>query len=160
MAQRAGLVNLLGVVISIIIVKSKYMNKLEYIPGDLIFANLKLCKVIGYGFADSDFKVSEYVHGSFDNNVYIVSKSQDMVHGIPLTEEILKINDKLIHYLLPDNMYMIGYIALYPDIDDYRNRIFNVCVYGERVMPPIRWVHQLQHLLFGLGINHEMKVLR
>ena len=39
MAQRAGLVNLLGVVISIIIVKSKYMNKLEYIPGDLIFAN-------------------------------------------------------------------------------------------------------------------------
>ena len=50
------------------------MDKLEYIPGDLIFANGKLCKVVGYGFADSDFKVSEYVHGSFDNNVYIVSK--------------------------------------------------------------------------------------
>lgn len=124
------------------------MNKLEYIPGDLIFANGKLCKVVGYGFADSDFKVSEYIHGSFDNNVYIVSKSQDMVHGIPLTEEILKANDKLIHYLQPYNIYMIGWISLHPDIDDYKNRIFVVCANGEKIM-------QLQHLLFGLGLNRN-----
>ena len=133
------------------------MNKLEYIPGDLIFANGKLCQVIGYGFADSDFKVSAYVHGSFDNNVYIVSKSQE-VHGIPLTDEILKANDKIIHYLQPYNIYMIGWISLHPNIDDYKNRIFVVCANGEKIMPPIQFVHQLQHLLFGLGLNSEMEV--
>lgn len=84
------------------------MDKLEYIPGDLVFANGKLCEVVGDSFLGSDFiKVSEYVHGSFDNNVYIVSKSQE-VHGIPLTEEILKANDKIIHYLQPYNIYMMG----------------------------------------------------
>lgn len=135
------------------------MDKLEYIPGDLVFANGKLCEVVGDSFLGSDFiRVSEYVHGSFDNNVYIVSKSQE-VHGIPLTEEILKANDKIIHYLQPYNIYMIGWVSLHPNIDDYKNRIFVVCANGEKIMPPILFVHQLQHLLFGLGVNHEMKVL-
>lgn len=134
------------------------MNKLEYIPGDLVFANGKLCKVVGYGSADSDLKVSEYIHGSLDNNVYIVSENQDMVNGIPLTEEILKANDKLIHYLQPYNIYMIGWISLNPDIDDNKNRVFVVCANGEKIMPPIQFVHQLQHLLFGLGFNSEMEV--
>lgn len=58
--------------ISSINLKNKRMNKLEYIPGDLVFANGKLCEVIGDSYLGSDFiKVSEYVHGSFDNNVYI-----------------------------------------------------------------------------------------
>ena len=134
------------------------MDKLEYIPGDLVFAYGKLCKVVGYSFEDNDLiRVYEYRYGSFDDTVSIASISQE-VRGIPITEKILKANDRLIHYLARDKMYMIGYIALYPDIDDYRNRIFNVCVYGERVMPPIQYVHQLQHLLFGLGLNSEMEV--
>ena len=134
------------------------MEKLEYIPGDLIFASGKLCKVVDYRFADSDLiKVSEYVHGSFGNNVYIISKSQE-VYGIPLTEKILKANDKIIHYLQPYNIYMIGWVSLHPDIDDYKNRIFVVCANGEKIMPPIHFVHQLQHLLFGLGLNSEMEV--
>lgn len=135
------------------------MKNLEYIPGDFVFANGKLCEVVGDSYLGSDFiKVSEYVHGSFDNNVYIVSKSQE-IHGIPLTDEILKANDKIIHYLQPYNIYMIGWISLHPNIDDYKNRIFVVCANGEKIMPPIQFVHQLQHLLFGLGVNHEMEVL-
>ena len=31
------------------------MNKLEYIPGDLVFASGKLCKVVGDSFLGSDF---------------------------------------------------------------------------------------------------------
>ena len=98
-----------------------------------------------------------YMVFSFDNNVSIVSKSQE-VYGIPLTEEILKANDKIIHYLQPYNIYMIGWVSLHPDIDDYKNRIFVVCANGEKIMPPIQFVHQLQHLLFGLGLNSEMEV--
>ena len=40
----------------------------------------------------------------------------------------------------------------------YKNRIFVVCANGEKIMPPIQFVHQLQHLLFGLGLNSEMEV--
>lgn len=107
------------------------MDMVDYIQGDLVFANGKLCKVVGDSYLGSDFiKVSEYVHGSFDNNVYIVSKSKD-VHGIPLTEEILKANDKIIHYLQPYNIYMIGWVSLHPDIDDYKNRIL-LCAQMEK----------------------------
>lgn len=49
------------------------MDKLEYIPGDLVFANGKLCEVVGDSCLGSDFiDVIEYVHGSFDNNVSII----------------------------------------------------------------------------------------
>ena len=53
---------------------------------------------------------------------------------------------------------MIGWVSLHPNIDDYKNRIFVVCANGEKIMPPIQFVHELQHLLFGLGLNSEMEV--
>ena len=40
------------------------MDKLDYILGDLVFANGKLCEVVGDSYLGYDFiKVSEYVHG-------------------------------------------------------------------------------------------------
>ena len=39
------------------------MDKLDYILGDLVFANGKLCEVVGDSYLGYDFiKVSEYVH--------------------------------------------------------------------------------------------------
>ena len=37
--------------------------------------------------------------------------------------------------------------------------VFNVCVgRNNYIIRRVMYVHQLQHLLFGLGINHEMEV--
>lgn len=40
----------------------------------------------------------------------------------------------------------------------YGTKDFSVSICGEVVLPNMKYVHELQHLLFGLGINHEMEV--
>ena len=40
----------------------------------------------------------------------------------------------------------------------YATKDFSVSICGEVVLPNMKYVHELQHLLFGLGINHEMEV--
>lgn len=134
------------------------MDKLEYIPGDLVFANGKLCKVVGYSFADSDLiRVYEYVHGSFGDTVSIVSISQD-VHGIPLTPEILKkngwkkskINDCAYFY------YKDGLFLTYTSKDG--KFWFDDFDYSSSICVDLPYVHSLQHLFFGMGIKNEMEV--
>ena len=40
----------------------------------------------------------------------------------------------------------------------YADKDFSVSICGEIALPDMKYVHELQHLLFGLGINHEMEV--
>ena len=40
----------------------------------------------------------------------------------------------------------------------YATKDFSVSICGEVVLPNMKYVHELQHLLFGLGINHEIEV--
>ena len=48
--------------------------------------------------------------------------------------------------------YIVG------DVVMYKNRIHTVIdIFDVRVFE-FHFIHELQHLLFGLGINHEMEV--
>lgn len=149
------------------------MDKLEYIPGDLV-----MVKESALRFAkDKIFKVISSLSGGFVKVVMLndssttYSISNNAVRPIPLTPEILEKNGwvkevmsrgvKNSHwvYTKPD-IEEYGYFPIYiekgigKEFDVYPftdNRVCKQIVY-------IKYVHELQHLLFGLGLNSEMDV--
>lgn len=146
---------------------------IEYIPGDLV-----MVKESALQFAkDKIFKVISSLSGGFVKVVMLndssttYSISNNAVRPIPLTPEILEKNGwvkevmsrgvKNSHwvYTKPD-IEEYGYFPIYiekgigDEFDVYPFTDNNVC----NQIAYIKYVHQLQHLLFGLGINHEMEV--
>lgn len=148
-------------------------NKLEYIPGDLV-----MVKESALQFAkDKIFKVISSLSGGFLKVVMLndssttYSISNNAIRPIPLTPEILEKNGwvkkvmsrgvKNSHwvYTKPD-IEEYGYFPIYiekgigDEFDVYPFTDNNVC----KQIAYIKYVHELYHLLFGLGINHEMEV--
>ena len=135
-------------------------NKLEYIPGDLV-----MVKKSALQFAkDKIFKVISSLSGGFLKVVMLndssttYSISNNAIRPIPLTTEILdkngwkksKINDCAYFY------YKDGLFLTYTSKDD--KFWFDDFDYSSSICVYIPYVHSLQHLLFGLGINSEMEV--
>jgi hypothetical protein len=148
------------------------MDKL-YIPGDLV-----MVKESALRFAkDKIFKVISSLSGGFVKVVILNDSnttctiSNNAVRPIPLTSEILEKNGwkrevmsrgiKNSHwvYTKPD-IEEYGYFPIYiekgigDEFDVYPFTDNNVCTQ----IAYIKYVHELQHLIFGLGINHEMEV--
>ena len=149
------------------------MDKLEYIPGDLV-----MVKESALRFAkDKIFKVISSLSGGFVKVVMLndssttYSISNNAVRPIPLTPEILEENGWVKEvmsrgvknsnrvYTKPD-IEEYGYFPIYiekgigDEFDVYPFTDNNVC----NQIAYIKYVHQLQHLLFGLGLNSEMEV--
>lgn len=134
--------------------KVKRMNKLEYIPGDLV-----MVKESALQFAkDKIFKVISSLSGGFlkvimlNDSSTTYSISNNAIRPIPLTPEILKKNgwEKLYEKFFEKNVNNIRLtIELSENIYVAINRIF---------IMEIHYIHELQHLLFGLGLKHEMEV--
>ena len=92
---------------------------------------------------------------------------KDIVH-IPLTPEILKKNGwkqnggQYSFTYKPyagDKVELIGFfIEMFKDVHDMlKHRYFQI-THEDKVICGCFYVHQLQHHLFGLGINHKMEV--
>lgn len=149
------------------------MDKLEYIPGDLV-----MVKKSALQFAkDKIFKVISSLSGGFLKVVMLndssttYSISNNAVRPIPLTTEILEkngwekkamnrgIKNSHLVYTKPD-IEEYGYFPIYiekgigDEFDVYPFTDNNVC----KQIAYIKYIHELQHLLFGLGIKHEMEV--
>ena len=145
------------------------MEEIKYIPGDLVrikkaaiqSAGGNIFKVIA-ALGGSVYKVIELNDGSKD---YIVNNN--CIHPIKITKNIFEDNGWEKWYKC-EFMYQI---SLKDDDEDSCLYIAeSMCEYnlffmyagdsehaGNRI-GSIRYVHQLQHLLFGLGLNHEIKV--
>jgi hypothetical protein len=125
----------------------------------------------------------KYIEGDFvmyDNKIMLIKEPRDGSHfdlscpteglvyclvnideikPIPITVEILKKNGwkkEMYHdwYYLPLERTLL-YIVEGTGIDG----AWSVCVgLNMSNIASISFIHQLQHLLFGLGINHEMEV--
>lgn len=137
------------------------MNKeIKYIPGDLCIVKGKVESVCEVD-RDNDFSITTDQHP-------FIRLSE--VKPIPLTPEILEKNGwgqevnrgigySHLVYTKPD-IEEYGYFPIYiekgigDEFDVYPFTDNNVCTQ----IAYIKYVHQLQHLLFGLGINHEMEV--
>lgn len=137
------------------------MDKLKYIPGDLCIVKGKIESVCEVD-RDNDFSITTDQHP-------FIRLSE--VKPIPLTPEILEKNGwkkevmsrgiKNSHwvYTKPD-IEEYGYFPIYiekgigDEFDVYPFTGNNVCTQ----IAYIKYVHQLQHLLFGLRINNNMEV--
>ena len=155
------------------------MNKLEYIPGDIVKIEYgKATGKIGFvtitflrrkGFYSLVVSICKGFQGSSKDDW--IQTYNDEVSPIPLTPEILEKNGwkeevmsrgvKNSHwvYTKPD-IEEYGYFPIYIEKgigDEFGVYPFtdnNVC----KPIAYIKYVHQLQHLLFGLGLNSEMEV--
>lgn len=148
-------------------------NKLEYIPGDLV-----MVKESALQFAkDKIFKVISSLNGGFLKVVMLndssttYSISNNAIRPIPLTPEILAkkgwvkevmnrgVKNSHLVYTKPD-IEEYGYFPIYiekgigNEFDVYPFTDNNVCTQ----IAYIKYVHQLQNLLFGLGLNSEMEL--
>ena len=115
-------------------------NKLEYIQGDLVMTNgvpLGTAKDVVYRVTSSDpTKTLELDDGTVTKGVVRLEN----IEGAEFGEK---------GYLLGDCCAWVKDIA---PSDSY-----DVCQ-DDFYLGDISYVHDLQHLLFGLGINHEMEV--
>ncbi|WP_218419722.1 hypothetical protein [Segatella copri] len=129
---------------------------IEYIPGDLV-----MVKESALRFAkDKIFKVISSLSGGFVKVVMLndssttYSISNNAVRPIPLTPEILEKNgwvkDKE-GYI--NDSYHLHLCGKYDGYSVYKVVNDNVVW-----LTGVRNVSDLQHLFFGLGINHEMEV--
>lgn len=149
------------------------MDKLEYIPGDLVMTKTEPNNFTPNGV------VCEFVSYCNRNKVFVrVAKGIDtfflekeQITPIRLTQEILEKNGwkkevmsrgvKNSHWVYTkSDIEEYGYFPIYiekgigKEFDVYPFTGNNVCTQ----IAYIKNVHQLQHLLFGLGLNHEMEV--
>lgn len=148
-------------------------NKLEYIPGDLV-----MVKESALQFAkDKIFKVISSLSGGFVKVVMLndssttYSISNNAVRPIPLTSEILEKNG-WVKEVMSRGVKNSHWVYTKPDIEEYGyfpiyiekgiGKEFDVYPFtGNHVCKQIafiKYVHELQHLLFGLGLNSEMEV--
>lgn len=132
------------------------MDKLEYIPGDLI-----MVKKSALQFAkDKIFKVISSLSGGFLKVVMLndssttYSISNNAIRPIPITPEILEKNG----WKKPDDFdsYWLNKIGLLQEGDTWHSALGSTKI--AITLGNILYVHQLQHLLFGLGLNSEMEV--
>ena len=139
-----------------------------YIPGDLVFHYIPKTTIKKY--------VKVYVCST--NNVLSLEDMDGnlydyigVLYPIPLTTDILQkngwkqemmsrgIKNSHLVYTKPD-IEEYGYFPIYiekgigDEFDVYPFTDNNVC----KQIAYIKYVHQLQHLLFGLGLNSEMEV--
>ena len=140
--------------ISSINLKNNRMDKLEYIPGDLVMVKESALQFT----KDKIFKVISSLRSGFVKVVMLndssttYSISNNAVRPIPLTPEILKKNEW--EYDGATWIFKKGNISIFILLDD---KTYAAYLLGVRVLE-FHFVHQLQHLLFGLGIKHEMEV--
>lgn len=121
----------------------------KYIPGDLVYIHGSL-RIIN--------NCDGYYATYYDENESLQEVNVNVIEGIPLTPEILEKNgwknDGYDWYRLPTKR---AYLYITKDITTLGE--FLVCAGLDRHnLASINFVHQLQHLLFGLNINSEMEV--
>ena len=119
----------------------------EYIKGDIVMYDNKIHTIM------DALGVNNYELSYIEHPVHQLELS-----GVPLTPEILeknewnksKINDCAYFY------YKDGLFLTYTSKDG--KFWFDDFDYSSSICVELSYVHSLQHLLFGLGLNSEMEV--
>lgn len=133
------------------------MDKFEYIHGDLVYFGGEKAKVDLYNPNADDSIWVKVIENGGENRIWNASLKEE-ISPIPLTPEILekngwkksKINDCAYFY------YKDGLFLTYTSKDG--KFWFDDFDYSSSICVGLPYVHSLQHLLFGLGLNSEMEV--
>lgn len=138
------------------------MNKLEYIPGDIV--------KIEYGKATGKIGIVTITFlrrkGCYSLVVFIgkgfqgsskddwIQTYNDEVSPIPLTPDILEKNGwKSINGKYALKIKNANYVVL-----EFTEDGIYTYINENTMLFTIKYIHELQHLLFGLGLNSEMEV--
>ena len=111
----------------------------EYIKGDIVMYDNKIHTIM------DTLRVNNYELSYISHPVHQLELS-----GVPLTADILEKN----RWKKDDRGYDFRDI-IFLNKDDFGGWAVGI---GEDYILTIASIHQLQHLLFGLGINHEIEV--
>lgn len=120
----------------------------KYIPEDWVKFEGKLARIVEVNYFYYLVKVYQENYDPDADDCYLYKEAKD-VEPIPLTIEILEKNGWVWSDEHEELAFGAAPIAIYPESDYFM-------VYNLRIK--LRYVHQLQNLLFGLGISHEMEV--
>ena len=124
----------------------------EYIKGDIVMYNNKIHTIMDI------LELNNYELSYIEHPVHQLELS-----GVSITPEILEKNGwDFTGYQIDNNGTMLNicskrdilpYLYYY-----YATKSFSVSISGKIVLPNIKYIHELQHFLFGLGLNSEMEV--
>lgn len=129
------------------------MDKLEYIPRDLVsvYVGIKkyIVEVIG---TENENEVLSYQIKFPNGEIQYADK--DNIVPIPLTPEILEKNGwESINGKYALKIKNANYVVL-----EFTEDGIYAYINEKTMLFTIKYIHELQHLLFGFGINHEMDV--
>lgn len=132
------------------------MDELVYIPEDMVFFGKEKAKVVFYNPNNSNSVWIRDIEDGCRHRVLYASLKKE-ISNIHLTPEILEKNgwkkDGKWYKLATKRAY------LYITKDAKVNDEFLVCVGDDKHnLASVSFVHELQHLLYGLKINSEMEV--
>lgn len=151
-------------------------NKLEYIPGDLVMTNgvpLGTAKDVVYRVTSSDpTKTLKLDDGAVLKGVVCLENIEGAEFGdkgylsgdcCAWVKDIVPIN--LVPAILEKNGWKVSSECRWIYVKEDNVKIFRLlddihyaAYIGFVRLLEFQHIHQLQHLLFGLGINHEMEV--
>lgn len=129
----------------------------EYIKGDIVMYDNKIHTIM------DTFGVNNYELSYVEHPVHQLELS-----GVPVTPEILEKNEwkrnggQYSFTFKPyagDKVEYIGFfIEMFKNVHDMlKHRYFQI-THENKVICGCFYVHELQHLLFGLNLNHEIEV--
>ena len=124
----------------------------EYIKGDIVMYDNKIHTIM------DTLGVNNYELSYISHPVHQLELS-----GVPITPEILEKNGwDFTGYQIDNNGTMLNIYSKRDILSClyyyYATKSFSVSISGKIVLPNIKYIHELQHFLFGLGINHEIDV--
>lgn len=124
----------------------------KYIVGDIFMVDNQPRKVTWIGASFPRVEI---------DGVDVACKNSDL-KPIPLTPEIIEKNGwEFTGGQVDEDGFtwdIYSNRGVLPDLYYYPDGKFSVFMYGKEVLPDIKYIHQLQHILFGLNINYEMEV--
>lgn len=135
------------------------MEKNIYIPGDMV-------RYVGTTFKETAVMIDSLYGNTYalgiGTHLNVVNESE--IAPISLTPEILEKNGwEFVERRRDEDgfeWHVYSKNDVLPDLYYYPTdgKDFSAFVCGSEVYPNIKYVHQLQHFLFGLGIKSEMEV--
>lgn len=124
----------------------------EYIKGDIVMYDNRIHTIM------DTLELNNYELSYIRHQV-----NQLELSGVPITPEILEKNGwEFIGYQMDNNGSLLNicskrgilpYLYYY-----YATENFIVYICRKVALPNMKYIHELQHLLFGLGLNSEMEV--
>ncbi len=138
------------------------MDKL-YIPRDLVYFGGEKAKVWFCNPSADDSIYVRVIENGGENRIWNASLKEE-ISPIPLTPEVLEKNGWKIEDVNPNDLSnIVSKGIMYRAIKNKEILFFQkgasvfTCPLNWRKIE-IKYVHELQHLLFGLGLNSEMEV--